>query len=146
MREEDVTKALLQWLIDNNWDIVCFDFPQSGTGRLLQPNDTTSEKNKGAINPDIVAARGTICLFFENKNHFYYPDFEKQFTLKTQNGYSNAISALLAQYPVEEIYYGIGLPTKKYNKSAKANANMVDFVLGVNDDLTVETLSCNGSF
>lgn len=38
MNEEKVTKCLLKWLIDNGWEIVCYDFPQSGTGRLLHPN------------------------------------------------------------------------------------------------------------
>ena len=39
MTEEQVTKALLQHLTDNGWHIVCFDFPQSGTGRVLHPNN-----------------------------------------------------------------------------------------------------------
>ena len=38
MKEEQVTKAVLKWLIANKWEIVCFDFPQSGTGRILHPN------------------------------------------------------------------------------------------------------------
>ena len=35
------------------WYIVCFDFPQSGTGILIHPDSGRSEKNKGSINPDI---------------------------------------------------------------------------------------------
>jgi hypothetical protein len=30
--EEQVTKAILDWLEANDWKIICFDFPQSGTG------------------------------------------------------------------------------------------------------------------
>ena len=63
MTEETVTKLLLEWLMNNGWEIICFDFPQSGTGRLLHPNGST-EKNKNAINPDIVAVRNGTCVFF----------------------------------------------------------------------------------
>lgn len=46
MTEEQVTKALLQYLTDNGWHIVCFDFPQSGTGKVLHPNNADGEKIK----------------------------------------------------------------------------------------------------
>ena len=46
MREEHVTKATLKWLLANGWEIVCFDFPQSGTGRFLHPNNAESEKTR----------------------------------------------------------------------------------------------------
>lgn len=108
MTEEQVTKAILKWLLDNNWEIVCFDFPQSGTGRLLHPNGST-EKNKDAINPDIVAVKNGVCLFFENKDRYYLPDFEKQSALINENNYSDAIRELLANYEVDRILYGIGL-------------------------------------
>ena len=39
MTEESVTKSILKWLMQNNWIIVCFDFPQSGTGHFLHPNN-----------------------------------------------------------------------------------------------------------
>ena len=67
MTEEQVTKSLLKWLSDHQWEIICFDFPQSGTGRFLHPNGDTN-KNKDTINPDIVAVKDNICLFFENKD------------------------------------------------------------------------------
>ena len=62
MTEEQVTKALLQYLTDNGWHIVCFDFPQSGTGRVLHPNNADGEKNKDSIIPDIVAIKNNISL------------------------------------------------------------------------------------
>ena len=114
MREEHVTKALLKWLIDNDWEIICFDFPQSGTGRLLHPNGA-SEKNKGAINPDIVAVRNRVCLFFENKDRFYFPDYEKVNSLIVDNQYTDAIATLLSGHNVEQIFYGIGLPSEKHS-------------------------------
>lgn len=139
MTEEQVTKAILSYLINNGWHIVCFDFPQSGTGRLLHPNGT-NEKNKGAINPDIVAVRNEVGLFFENKDRFYYPDYEKVNDLIENNDYSEAIAQLLAKYSVETIFYGIGLPTQKHGKSSEEATHLVDFIIGVNDDKTVSIL------
>ena len=54
MREEQVTKNILDWLEGNGWKIICYDFPQSGTGVLLHLNNSNrTEKNKGGIIPDI---------------------------------------------------------------------------------------------
>ena len=88
MTEENVTKTLLNWLIKRNWQIVCFDFPQSGTGILLHPNNKSSEKNKDSINVDIVAVRDNICVFLENKNRFCYSDYKKINFLINENEYS----------------------------------------------------------
>lgn len=139
MREEQVTKSLLKWLIDRNWEIVCFDFPQSGTGRLLHPNGA-SEKNKGAINPDIVAVREGVCLFFENKDRFYFPDYEKVNELIVDNDYTDDITRLLAGHRINEFYYGIGLPTEKHGSKSKQSAEMVDFIVGVSADKTITIL------
>lgn len=139
MREEHVTKALLKWLIDNEWEIICFDFPQSGTGRLLHPNGA-SEKNKGAINPDIVAVRNRVCLFFENKDRFYFPDYEKVNSLIVDNQYTDAISTLLSGHNVDQIFYGIGLPAEKHSDKSKQASRLVDFILGVQIDKTIVEL------
>lgn len=139
MTEEQVTKALLLWLTENGWSIVCYDFPQSGTGRFLHPNGTT-EKNKDAINPDIVAVKEKYCVFFENKNRFYFPDFQKIQALRTTADYSDAIRDLLAGYEVEKIRYGIGYPAVSHKRKAKESLHMVDFVMGIREDKTVEIL------
>ena len=39
LTEEQATKAILDWLEENGWKIICFDFPQSGTGVSLHPNE-----------------------------------------------------------------------------------------------------------
>lgn len=139
MREEHVTKALLKWLIDNKWEIICFDFPQSGTGRLLHPNGA-NEKNKGAINPDIVAVRDGVCLFFENKDRFYFPDYEKVNDLIVDNDYTDDIAQLLAGRAVDVFFYGIGLPTAKHGKGSKDAARLVDFIVGVEENKNVTIL------
>ena len=124
MTEEQVTKALLQYLTDNGWHIVCFDFPQSGTGRVLHPNNADGEKNKDSIIPDIVAVKNNISLFFENKDRFYYPDYQKVNGLIVDNQYTTAISTLLNEYAVKNIYYGIGLPTIKHKKKSQNSATV----------------------
>lgn len=134
MNEEKVTKYILQWLIRSEWKIICFDFPQSGTGRLLHPNNSNSEKNKGAINPDIIAVKDNICVFFENKNRFYRLDYEKQNMLINTDNYSMAINTILSGYEIQNIFYGIGLPTKKHSLRSKNSESLVDFIIGVEEN------------
>lgn len=132
IQEEEVTKNILLWLKRMGWQIVCYDYPQSGTGCSLKPNNSRT-KNKGCINPDIVAVnkKSKVCLFFENKNRFYRKDFIKQNALRTDNLYTHAIGKLLEEFSVDVIYYGIGLPLAKYTKIAAECAQLVDFVVGV---------------
>lgn len=147
MTEEQVTKALLKWLLGNGWEIVCFDFPQSGTGRLLHPNNQKG-KNKDSINPDIVAVRNETCLFFENKDRFYYPDYQKVHNLIVFDAYSESIEQLLSNWKVNNIYYGIGLPTSKHGKASRDASELVDFIVGVQEDRSIRLLyhSCPNVF
>lgn len=140
MTEEHVTKAIMAKLMSNGWHIVCFDFPQSGTGRVLHPNSADGEKNKDSIIPDIVAVKETVGIFFENKDRFYYPDYQKVNGLIEDNQYTNAISLLLHDYDVRNIYYGIGLPTIKHKKKSQESAELVDFIVGVEEDRSVTVL------
>ena len=140
MTEEQVTKALLQYLTDNGWHIVCFDFPQSGTGKVLHPNNADGEKNKDSIIPDIVAVKNNISLFFENKDRFYLPDYKKINELIVDNQYTNAIDNLLSDYRIKKIFYGIGLPTEKHKEKSKGSVNLVDFIVGVNEEKQVVVL------
>lgn len=137
MKEEHVTKAILKWLLANKWEIVCFDFPQSGTGRILHPNGGNEGKNKDSIIPDIVAVKDSVCIFVENKDRFYYPDFEKQNSLRTSNDYHDAITGLLKGYSVDSILYGIGLPSAKHKQGSMDAAYLVDFILCVDEDKTI---------
>lgn len=132
IEEEEITMRILTWLKDNGWHIICYDFPQSGTGYVLKPDGSRS-KNKGCINPDIVAVNPTtqICVFFENKNRYYSKDFQKQHSLITNNQYTLAIGKLLSGYRVKNIYYGIGLPTYSFTATVKEKCGLVDFVIGI---------------
>lgn len=134
MREENVTKNILQWLQNNNWKIICFDFPQSGTGVLLHLNNTNrTEKNKGGIIPDIIAVKNDIAVFFENKDRFYQPDFDKLFAIKTELNYSDSLDLLLSDHNISSILYGIGISDiKKEIEKCKLNIDKVDFLMSTN--------------
>lgn len=134
MREENVTKNILQWLQNNNWKIICFDFPQSGTGVLLHLNNSNrTEKNKGGIIPDIIAVKNDIAVFFENKDRFYQPDFDKLFEIKTELNYSDSLDLLLSDHNIRSILYGIGISDiKKEIEKCKLNIDKVDFLMSTN--------------
>jgi len=134
IKEEEVTKQMLKWLIQTGWEIICFDFPQSGTGRQLHPNDRSS-KTKGIIIPDIVALKNGVVLDFENKDRFVFSDFEKVKDLKESNDYSNDWARLLNGKTYNHIYYGIGMPytLNNYTK-AEEFSSMVDFIVYLKED------------
>ena len=141
MTEEQVTKKLLEWLISNNWEIITYDFPQSGTGKYLHPNKeirNTETKNKKSFIPDIVAFRDNIAIFFENKNRFFLNDFIKLKEIKENNIYSESINKLLLNYNVDNIFYGIGaISNKKFLEKSSQYKDYIDFILLVDDDIII---------
>lgn len=139
LTEEQITKAILDWLEKDGWEILCYDFPQSGTGVSMHPNEELrTTKNKGAIIPDIVAIKGTTVLFFENKDRFVLSDFVKVNDLKTGSDYSASIQKLLKNYKVSQIFYGVGLP-KNDNilKRVAEHEEKIDFAICVANDKSV---------
>lgn len=140
MREEKVTINIMNWLEENDWQIVCYDFPQSGTGVLLHPNgDNRTEKNKGGIIPDIIAVADNVALFFENKDRFYQPDFDKLFEIKTENNFSDSLNQLLSEFSVSKIVYGIGIPEeKKHIEKSKTQLDKIDFLITTDDNQNIK--------
>ncbi|MCG8902794.1 hypothetical protein G1K97_13230 [Tenacibaculum finnmarkense] len=134
MREENVTKNILKWLQKNNWEIICFDFPQSGTGVLLHLNNTNrTEKSKGGIIPDIIAVKNGVAVFFENKDKFYKPDFDKLFEIKTELNYTDSLNSLLSDHNITSIFYGIGISDiTEEIKKCKLNLDKIDFLISTN--------------
>ena len=129
MKEEQVTKAIMKWLLTNGWEIVCYDFPQSGTGRCFHPNDTDS-KTDGIWIPDIVAHKGSNLIFFENKDRYVYSDFEKVNKLKHSTNYSKSIKEITQGLEYDAIFYGIGFPQSARNvRKAVPNLHMIDFLV-----------------
>ncbi|MCD8294051.1 MAG: hypothetical protein LUE27_02225 [Clostridia bacterium] len=137
--EENITKKILSWLIQSKWTILSSDYPQSGTGIVFHQDNTIS-KNKGILKPDIVAVKDDVCLFFENKNRFYYPDYVKVNNLIVNNNYSKDIATLLSGRNINSIYYGIGFPSEFHKQKSIESAHLVDFIIGVSDENTIEEL------
>lgn len=137
--EEQATKAILDWLELNNWKIICFDFPQSGTGVSLHPNEELrTTKNKGAFIPDIVAIKNGTVLFFENKDRFVLDDFIKVQDLKKNNEYSKSIKRLLAEFEYFEIFYGVGLVHSDITEQkTNLNLNKIDFSIFCFENKTI---------
>lgn len=139
--EETVTKAIINYLNINGWEILCFDFPQSGTGVSLHLNkEFRTTKNKGVIIPDIVAIKNDTVLFFENKDRFVLEDFIKLEILKAQDRYSESVSRLLSEVTYSKIYYGVGMPYTPLNlQKTLLNKKMIDFAVFVNEErITIE--------
>lgn len=136
MREERVTINILNWLERNEWKIICYDFPQSGTGVLLHPNsdENRTSKNKEGIIPDIIAVKNSTALYFENKDRYYASDFEKIREIKTKKNYSKSLDAILSSFNITEILYGIGLPSEeKHVNRGMENIEGIDFLVSTSE-------------
>jgi hypothetical protein len=143
LTEEQITKTLLKWLNNQGWEIVCFDFPQSGTGYVLHPTEEIrTTKNRGAIIPDIVAVKDGVCVFFENKDRFVMADFEKVGNLRTKSAYLVAINKLLSNQNVQQIFYGVGLPkSNSVELKTLKYRHLIDFVLMVESETRVVSVN-----
>lgn len=137
--EEQVTKAILNWLESNGWQIITFDFPQSGTGYSLHPNEELrTTKNKGAFIPDIVAIKNKTVLFFENKDKFVLSDFLKVEELKSTEDYTSSIEKLLKEFSYSKIFYGVGLAhSDKTEQKTNENLGKIDFVIYLHSDNSI---------
>lgn len=136
MKEERVTINILNWLESNCWKVICYDFPQSGTGVLLHPNsdENRTTKNKGGIIPDIIAVKNSTALYFENKDRYYAPDFDKIREIKILKNYSNALDALFTSYNISKIFFGIGLPAeKRHIMRSMENIQDIDFLVSTSE-------------
>ena len=143
MKEAAITITILKWLELNNWEIVAFDFPQSGMGKMLHLNSNLrgKTKNKDSIIPDIVAIRDNICLFFENKEKLTISDFDKIAAIKVTQNYTEAIQKLLEGSRVDTIYYGVAFaqPPPKISIAA-TDADKVDFIMTVSPVFSIAIL------
>lgn len=131
MTEEQVTKEILRWLDVHGWDVVSFDFPQSGTGQVLRPT-TPGGDGIGAIIPDIVAAKEKQIAYFENKDRVVSSDFEKVSAVKQSRAYDEAFSQMLGRELGNSLTVGIGFPESDDCESrALPYMHLVDFVVVV---------------
>lgn len=108
--EERITNYILDYLEENGWKILCFDYPQSGTGIYFKDENFSDKKNKNSINPDIIVTKDKISLYFENKSYYYQPDVDLIKKLKILNPYRKSIDMKLKETKNTVFFYGIGLP------------------------------------
>ena len=139
MSEERVTLDIMGWLTINDWSIIAFDYPKSGTGYLLHPNSIDkTEKNKNGIIPDIIAVKNNIALFMENKNRFYEPDFDKLHEIKTEENFSDSLDELLSEFSIEKVFYGIGIPNNQKDLlKSQSQLEKIDFLICTNEDSSI---------
>lgn len=137
LSEENITMEILDYLEDDGWKILCFDYPQSGTGIYFKDRNSASEKNKNSINPDIIATKNDISLYFENKSYYYQPDIDLVISLRITNPYRKSIDKKLRLTKNTKFYYGVGLPftleiEKKVQKLLQNSE--IDFAVLVRED------------
>lgn len=138
MTEENLTRQLLIWLERNDWEIIAYDFPQSGTGVVIHPNHPTT-KNLDSFIPDIVAVKNQIAIFFENKARFQSKDFLKIQRLKSDASHSLAISRLLSSHRIDDVFHGVGIGySSLIRRKTLQVKQMVDFVIFVDDVFNVD--------
>lgn len=127
MREETITINFVRELKTNSWTIIAFDFPQSGTGMVLHPNDSMSKIEDSYI-PDVIAYKNGTGIITENKTHYSEYDIEKLIKLKETNIYSNAIKMAFNNYYVSKILYGVVLMDDASNRDKLLSVrNKIDF-------------------
>ncbi|RLI82957.1 hypothetical protein DRP04_02735 [Archaeoglobales archaeon] len=134
MEEEFITKSIVKFLKSVGFEIISFDFPQSGSGFLLHPDDRKS-KNKGSISPDVVAAKEHMLVVMENKNRFSRRDFEKLKNLREGQGYTKSLQRLHEICGTSALLVGIGIPNNKRTiEKATSLKDYVDFIVAVDSD------------
>jgi hypothetical protein len=129
VNEESVTKIILGFLLKRDFEIISFDFPGSGTGKLIRPKVLLSleqHKNKNGIIPDILAYRENTLLFFENKAQETFSDFDKIVQLSNDSALHESIHEFCAPRNINKVLWGIGFggethSHKKYNDYKNIN-------------------------
>ena len=133
MTEEFVTLSAMRWLEDTGWEIIAYEYPQSGTGVLIRPDDAV-DRTKEAVTPDILAydrAHGAG-LYFENKVAFSLADFRKIQMLRTATRYRRALSRLFPYGLPSRMGYGVAFLDLAANLGrARKYLQMVDFIIAV---------------
>jgi Holliday junction resolvase len=149
MKEGLVTNTILKWLEANQWQIISYDFPQSGTGTVLRPHlEQKPSKNKGSFIPDVVAIKNGCCLFFENKDRLNFGDFGKINQIRTDGAYTHAIGILLKGRDVSQVFFGVCYATKATKEAQIPEEQLakVDFVVEVYLDASIRVVKGEAYF
>lgn len=128
LKEEKITLSVRAWLINNGWEIKAFDFPQSGTGKVIHPD----KNHVPVIIPDIIATKNSNILIIESKDRYLKSDIEKLITGKKFHSYDKSIKSFV-QNDRATIYWGAAGPnTEIYKKCLESHKYEIDFSILVN--------------
>ena len=108
MSEEQVTRAILKWLMERGWTILDYDFPGGGTGRKFHVGDIADSKTKGIVTPDIIAIRDKTIIVFENKAVDTLSDYDKVARLREDKEFLGLLRNAYPDEYVECVTWGIG--------------------------------------
>lgn len=108
MTEEHVTRLIMAWLSGQGWQILHYDYPGSGTGKPIRPTGSKA-KNAGSVTADILAARASRALWFEDKDRYDLGDVRKCQAIRSDPMLLAAIAAA-ANVPVNHLAFGLGMP------------------------------------
>ena len=132
MREEQVTRTILQWLENMGWCILDYDFPGGGTGREFHLSENSSEKNKGIVIPDIIATRDGSLVLFEDKAEDTLSDYQKIRQLSSNPEFSELLRKAYPEKKIDNIIWGIGYSgTPKHLN--QASSYHIDIIVQVVD-------------
>lgn len=137
MNEEQVTEAAEEYLEAEGWTMFAVDYPTSGSGLRLHPNDREAgTKHSGSIVPDIVAYREDTVLIVESKPYFDRDDAEK--LAEIANGrFSNSLEKRLYSTDVNEVDTALAFPKDDQHAVEEELLEEVDYLLLVRENSLV---------
>lgn len=134
MREEEITKRIVNILDKRGWEILAFDYPQSGTGIMLKDSRNSKEKNKNCINPDILAIKNNVLLVMENKFNFSLKDIMK-LNLMKDGIFNHDLDRHFPKLKYKRMCVGVGLYNNKKNITKVENCKSdIDFCILIDEN------------
>ena len=128
MIEESVTKSVIFFLKQHEWEILDYDFPGSGTGRSFHIGTKEDLKKRKRVIPDIIAYKNKTILWVENKEKDTISDYKKIYSLFQES--PNLIKQICHSYsdkPIDNLFFAISFSEKSryLEKAAKYNVNCI---------------------
>lgn len=144
MEEERITDRIVDFLEELGWTVLSFDYPETGLGVTLHPDDREpGTKNAGMIVPDVIAIQGNTLMIMENKPYFDESDADKLNKVRGGN-YSDSLNQKFPSEDWEKVRVGLGVPSGRSIEKAQSCESKVDFLIAVSEDGGVETVGFTG--
>lgn len=110
MDEEQVTEAVEEHLTAAGWTMFAVDYPTSGSGLRLHPDDRDpGTKHAGSVVPDIVAYRDQQLIVVESKPYFDRADAKKLADIAA-GAYSESLERRVYATTVETVTTALAFP------------------------------------